>query len=193
MSTCTAPDCENPTNRYLCGRCVSDLQQWIDQIPLLVENLPAVVYRISQTKPIGSMRSNGGSADLSPINLDALQLQTNLQMVNPDASTYAPMEDAAKQAWLIVEWVQSADKLVNGPEPEWVDHREVRERIENQAPPMPTRSLRKYLRENARISVSSMDIRNWVRRGKLRPAGHDPQPLYWPHEVLAVHRETKGE
>ena len=193
MSTCTSPNCENPTDRYLCGRCVSDLQQWIDQIPLLVENLPAVIYRTSQTKPIGSMRSNGGDADLSPINLDALQLQTNLQMVDRDASTYAPMEDAANQAWLIVEWVQSADKLVNGPEPEWVDHREIRQRIESQAPPMPTRSLRKYLRENARISVSSMDIRNWVRRGKLRPAGHDPQPLYWPHEVLAVHRVTKGE
>lgn len=193
MRTCTTPDCENPTNCYLCGRCVSDLQQWIDQIPLLAENLPAVIYRTSQTKPIGSMRSNGGDADLSPINLDALQLKTNLQMVDRDASTYAPMEDAAKQAWLIVEWVQKADLLVYGPEPEWVNHREVRERIENQAPPMPTRSLRKYLRENARISVSSMDIRNWVRRGKLRPAGHDPQPLYWPHEVLAVHRETKGE
>jgi len=193
VSTCTSPNCENPTDRYLCGRCVSDLQQWIDQIPLLVENLPAVIYRTSQTKPIGSMRSNGGDADLSPINLDALQLQTNLQMVDRDASTYAPMEDAANQAWLIVEWVQSADKLVNGPEPEWVDHREIRQRIESQAPPMPTRSLRKYLRENARISVSSMDIRNWVRRGKLRPAGHDPQPLYWPHEVLAVHRVTKGE
>ncbi|WIV44522.1 hypothetical protein [Glutamicibacter nicotianae] len=193
MSTCTTPDCENPTDLYLCGQCVSDLQQWIDQIPLLVENLPAVVYRISQTKPIGSMRSNGGDADLSPINLDALQLQTNLQMVDREASSYAPMEDAAKQAWLIVEWVQKADLLVNGPEPEWVNHREVRERIENQAPPMPTRQLIPWLRKNAKISIKGKDIRNWAARGKLQPVERVGQPTYWPHEVLAVHRETKGE
>lgn len=193
MSACTAPDCENPTDLYLCGRCVSDLQQWIDQIPLLVENLPAVIYRISQTKPIGSMRSNGGDADLSPINLDALQLKTNLQMVDPDASTYATDEHAAGTAWLIVEWVQSADKLVNGPEPEWVNHREVRERIENQAPPMPTRQLVPWLRKNAKISIKGKDIRNWAARGKLQPVERVGQPTYWPHEVLAVHRETKGE
>lgn len=193
MTECTAEACNQPTEQYLCNQCVKDLQAWIDQIPLMLSELPGVIYRTAQTKPIGAQGSNGGAADLSPINLDALQLKTHLESVNPDANTYASDEHAAGIAWLIVDWVQKADQLISGPEPEWVDHQQIRERIEGQAPPMPTRKLVPWLRQNAKISLKGKDIRNWAARGKLHPVTRTPQPTYWPHEVLAVHRETKGD
>ena len=192
MTECTTPDCANPTDRYLCNQCVNDLQAWIDQIPALLEELPAVIHRTAQTKPIGATGSSGGGADLAPINLDALQLQENLRMVNHDANTYADDKHAAGSAWLITDWVQKAERLINGPEPERVNINEIRQRIEGEAPPMPTRQLVPWLRKNAGISVKGKDVRNWAARGKIRPVQRNPLPTYWPHEVLNAYNETRA-
>lgn len=191
MTECTSGHCNQPTDLYLCNQCVSDLQAWIDKIPEQIHYLQAVIYRLAQTRAPGHEGgAGGGEPDLSPINLDAYQLRENLLAVNSDASAYAHDEHAAGSAWMIEHWVTKAGQLINGPEPERVDHAAIRAKIENAAPPMPTRQLVPWLREHARLAITSMDIRNWARRGKLRPVERKPQPTYWPHEVVQAHRDT---
>lgn len=192
MNACTHEDCENPTDLYLCNQCIKDLQAWIDKVPELIHYLQAVIYRQTQTRaPNNEGGTGGGEPDLSPINIDAYQLRENLLSIHPNATTYAHDQHGAGAMWMIQQWVTKADRLINGPEPERIDHTAIRQRIEKQAPPMPTRQLIPWLREHTKLAITSMDIRNWARRGKLQPAQREPQPTYWPHEVLKAHRETQ--
>ena len=93
-------------------------------------------------------------------------------------------------AGLVREWVEKAELLISGPEPERVDHAANRERVKEIAPPMPTRELLPWLKENAKITLTSQHVRDWVRRGHLRPVQREPQPTYHPHEVIAAwHRK----
>lgn len=62
-------------------------------------------------------------------------------------------------------------------------------RVAKAAPPMPTRQLVKWLRTEAKISIKPKDIRNWAARGKLRAVEREPNPTYWPHEVIHLHAE----
>lgn len=188
---CTTEDCGNWTSTYLCTQCVTDLQAWLDRIPDLIAALDVTIARLDNVRGAGG---GGGSkpGSKAPVNLDALQIQENLRSVGKSAKDYAMDERAAGLAWLIQDWVTKAELLVSGPEPETVNHARNRERVRNIAPPMPTRELIPWLREKARISVTSMDIRNWARRGKLVAVEREPQPTYHPHEVLAAWRETRG-
>ncbi|MFF2029530.1 hypothetical protein [Arthrobacter sp. NPDC058192] len=189
---CTTEDCRNHTSTYLCGRCTSDLQQWLDKVPVLVRELSVTVARLDNVRPAGGGGGGGhqpGSA--APISLDALQLQENLRSVGTDAKAYAQDSRAAGLAWLIQDWVTKAELLVSGPDEPPINHAANRERVRNIAPAMPTRELLPWLRQNARIVVTSMDIRNWARRGKLNPVGREPQPTYHPHEVINAWHDTR--
>lgn len=190
---CTTDDCRNQTHTYLCGRCVSDLQAWIDMVPALIVALNVTIAKLDNLRPAGGGGGGGGHKPGSdaPINLDALQLQENLRSVARKASSYAPDPHAAGMAWLIQDWVTKAERMVSGPDEPPVNHHENRERVKGIAPAMPTRQLVPWLRQNAKVVVTSMDIRNWVRRGKLRAVEEAPQPTYHPHEVLDAWYETR--
>lgn len=190
---CTTDDCGNWTETYLCGRCVDDLQAWLDKVPVLVEALTVTVHKLDHVRPAGGGGGGGakpGSA--APINLDALQLQENLRTVGTSAAWYATRDHAAGSAWLIQDWVTKAELLVSGPEMEYVNHAANREKVRNIAPPMPTRQLLPWLRTHAKIAITSMDVRDWARRGKLTPVEREPQPTYHPHEVLAAWHDTRA-
>lgn len=191
---CTTADCYNHTSTYLCPRCTSDLQQWIDKIPVLIEALSVTVAKLDNVRPAGGGGGGGGGhkpGSAAPINLDALQLQENLRTVGNDAKAYAMDERAAGLAWLIQEWVTKAERFVSGPDEPPVNHAANRERVKGIAPAMPTRTLVPWLRANAQVIVTSKDIRNWVFRGKLKAAEQTPQPTYHPHEVLDAWYETR--
>ncbi|MGN6589491.1 MAG: hypothetical protein ACTHKE_04290 [Sphingomicrobium sp.] len=186
---CTTPDCENQTATYLCHRCVADLQAWIDKVPDLLPELDVTIARLDRvTKQQGGGGSKPGSK--APVNLDAVQMKINLQMVAGWAGYYETDEHAAGIAKTIRDWVTNAEIMISGPEEQFIDHAGNRERVRNIAPAMPTRKLVPWLKEKAGIVVTSMDIRNWARRGKLHPAAIHPQPTYHPHEVLNAWRET---
>ncbi|QIG57737.1 helix-turn-helix DNA binding domain protein [Arthrobacter phage Shoya] len=190
---CTTADCANHTSTYLCGQCVSDLQQWLDKVPTLIIELSVTVARLDQVRPANAGWNSGGvPGSAAPINLDALQLQENLRSVGKDAKAYAQDERAAGLAWLIQDWVTKAELLVSGPEEPPINHQANRERIKDIAPPMPTRQLVPWLRQHARVVVTSMDIRNWARRGKIRAVTTEPQPTYHPHEVLDAWHDTRA-
>jgi hypothetical protein len=114
---CTTEDCANHTSTYLCGQCVSDLQQWLDKVPTLITELSVTVSRLDQIRPANAGWNSGGvPGSAAPINLDALQLQENLRSVGRDAKAYAQDERAAGLAWLIQDWITKAELLVSGPE-----------------------------------------------------------------------------
>lgn len=189
---CTTEDCGRPTSTYLCGQCVTDLQAWLDKIPVLLSELSVTIARLDNVRPAGGGGGGGSKpGSRAPINLDALQLQENLRTVATQATAYATDPNAAGLAWLIQDWVTKAELLVSGPEVETINHARNKERVQNIAPPMPTRELLPWLRTNAKIAITSMDIRNWARRGKLKPHTIHPQPTYHPHEVLNAWHDTR--
>lgn len=190
---CTTSDCANHTSTYLCTGCVRDLQAWLDKVPVLIVALNVTIAKLDNVRPAGGGGGGGGHkpGSAAPINLDALQLQENLRSVGPYAAWYAKQDHAAGSAWLIQDWVTKAERLVSGPDEPPVNHQVNRERVKGIAPAMPTRKLVPWLRENAKVIVTSKDIRNWVFRGKLKAAEQAPQPTYHPHEVLDAWYETR--
>jgi hypothetical protein len=189
---CTTEDCGNHTSTYLCSQCVADLQAWLDKVPPLVLALDVTIAKLDNVRSAGG-GGGGKPGSKAPINLDALQLQENLRGVGISAQDYALDDRAAGLAWMIQDWATKAELLVSGPESETINHARNRERVRNIAPPMPTRELVPWLRQKAKISVTSMDIRNWARRGKLTAVDREPQPTYHPHEVLNAWHETRKE
>jgi hypothetical protein len=164
------------------------------QGPGLITALSVTVARLDNVRPAGGGWNSGSKPGSAvPINLDALQLQENLRSVGRHAKDYAQDERAAGLAWLIQDWVTKAELLVSGPEEPPINHAANRERIKDIAPPMPTRQLVPWLRQHARIVVTSMDIRNWARRGKIHAVSTEPQPTYHPHEVLDAWHDTRRE
>jgi len=192
---CTTEDCANHTSTYLCTQCVTDLQAWLDRIPVLLIDLRVTIARLDNVRPVGGGGGGGsrpGSA--APINLDALQLAENLRTCASDAKAYAHDDRAAGLAWLIQDWCRKAELLVSGPEAEHINHARIRERLEERRPdPMPTRKLIPWLRDNARITVTQFDIRNWARRGKIIAVQREPQPTYHPYDVLNAWHQTRKE
>ena len=191
MTICTTADCNNPTDQYLCGQCVSDLQAWVDEAHTLAPELTVTIAKQDVLRRAGNTGGGGGKAgSAAPINLDAVQLQMNLQSVARDAATYATDQHAAGIATLIQEWCKTAERLISGPEAEQVDHTAIRAQVHDIAPAMPTRQLLPWLREKAGLSITSQHIRDWVRRGHLRAASTENPPQYLPHEVIAAwHRK----
>lgn len=191
--TCTTADCNNPTDQYLCGQCVSDLQAWVDQAHQLAPELTVTIAKQDVLRKAGNTGGSGGKAgSAAPINLDAVQLQMNLRSVATDANVYATDANAAGLAWLIQDWCTKAERLISGPEAEHVDHDKVKQQVENIAPAMPTRKLLPWLRDNARLNLTSQHIRDWVRRGHLQPVGAENPPQYLPHEVIAAWRRKEA-
>lgn len=192
MTICTTTDCGNETSTYLCGQCVRDLQAWVDQAHTLAPELTVTIAKQDVLRKAGNGGGSGGKAgSAAPVNLDAIQLQMNLYSVDKDARAYARDERGAGLAWLIQDWVNKAERLISGPEVETVNLAAIRERVENIAPAMPTRELLKWLRNNAGIHLTSQHIRDWVRRGHLRPSGAENPPHYLPHEVLTAYRRKE--
>lgn len=194
-SNCRIEDCGQPTELFMCPLCVSSLQQYIDKIPGYLEELPTAIYKLDNVRPMATEGGNGtkSAGSKAPINLDAYQIRENLLTVNADANTYATDPFAAGVFEMIIRWVNSAELILSGPETEYVNHAEIKGKVHEAAPPMPTRQLVPWLRLHAKLSINGQNIRDWARRGKLRPVARKPSPTYWPHEVIQAHHETRNE
>jgi len=190
---CTTDDCRNFTSTFLCSQCVSDLQQWIARIPILLVELRVTIARQDNVRPAGGGGGGSKPGSAAPINFDALQLAENLRTVGSDARTYAQQEHAAGSAWLIADWVTKAELLVSGPEAEHVNHHAIKTKLAEHDPgAMPTSDVVKWLKDKARIHVTSMDIRNWVRRRKLVAVEQGRYPTYHPYDVLNAWHDTRN-
>lgn len=186
---CTTADCEAESTLYLCGHCIRDLQAWIDKGRELLPELDVTIARLDNVR-VGNVEGGNGTKSAgssAPLDIDAMQLKINLASVTQTAQTYAHDPNVAGMALLLQSWVTDAELSISGPEEEHIDHDANKAKVEEIAPPMPTRQLLPWLRKNAKISITSQHIRDWVRRGHLRPVEREPSPTYHPHEVIAAH------
>jgi hypothetical protein len=193
VTYCTTEKCFRETSLYLCTECIVELDALLKDVPVLIPLLDgARAGTAVARKPGGGGGNQPGSCP--PGNLDAMMLQSWLSYL-PDRAHTAAMNDpqAGQKLYMARIWVPHARYLVWGPEEETVNHTALRERVRNIAPPMPTRELLPWLRTHAKIAITSMDIRNWARRGKLRPHTIHPQPTYHPHEVLNAWHDTRPQ
>ena len=190
--TCTTENCGRATTLYLCTACIVELDGLLKDVTALIGRLDEVRAGTAVVRtPGGSIGGHAGSKP--PGSLDAMQLQIWLCQL-PQRAHEAAHDYPNAGEWLYMAriWVPHARELAWGFEEPEVDHARIRERIRDAAPPMPTRELLPWLRKNARIAITSMDIRDWARRGKLSPVERGPQPTYHPHEVLNVWHDTRG-
>ena len=71
---CTTADCNNETSTYLCGQCVSDLQQWIDRVPETRQMLFTTMAKLDVTGPKNSEGGGGGSTGSAmPLRIEAME------------------------------------------------------------------------------------------------------------------------
>lgn len=189
--TCTTEDCGRPTSLYLCATCIVELDALLKDVPDLLGRLDEVRAGTAVVKTSGGGGGHAGSKP--PGSLEAMQLQIWLSTLPKRAHTAAhDYPNAGEWLYMARIWVPNARELCWGYEEPTINHDANRARLREAAPPMPTRELLPWLRKHARIAITSMDIRDWARRGKLVPATREPQPTYHPHEVLSAWHETRG-
>jgi hypothetical protein len=179
---CTTQGCGHITELYLCTEHIVELDALLKDVPALIELLAGARAGTAVVRKAGSGGGSGIAGSKPPGSLDAMMLQAWLGQL-PARAHAAAMDIPNAGEWLYMAriWVSRARQLVWGLEEEIVNQDALRERIRNIAPPMPTRELLPWLRTHARIAITSMDIRNWARRGKLKPHSIHPQPTYHPH------------
>lgn len=194
---CTSPDCHRPSGLYLCRDCIIELDDLLKQVPLLVVALDPGLLAWKVTKAPGSgseTRNTNKAGSQAPLNIDVDQLRDWLRTLlglrayelaadNPAAGQYLDMARI---------WVNNANTITHGADEPEPDHAANRERVANIAPPMPTRQLLPWLRVNSKIKITSQNIRDWVRRGHLKPVTREPQPTYHPHEVINAWHERNN-
>ena len=192
---CTADECQTLTTLSLCTNHILELDELLQDVPTLINFLTGPIHRTSVThKPGGGSFGGSHPGSKPPINLDALLLQAWLKQLPARAHNEA-MENpqAGRTLHMAQIWVTNARTLVWGPEDPVIDHEENQARIKDAAPPMPTRDLIPWLRNNARITITGKDIRNWAARGKISPVEKKPRPTYHPHDVLQAWRDTRKD
>ena len=190
---CTTQGCGRETELYLCTEHIVELDALLKDVPALIDMLAGARAGTAVVRKAGSGGGGGVAGSKPPGSLDAMMLQAWLGQL-PERAHTAAMDIPNAGEWLHMAriWVNHARQLVWGQEEETVNHAANRARIRDIAPPMPTRELLPWLRKHAKITITSMDVRNWARRGKLRPATIDPQPTYHPHEVLSAWHDTRA-
>lgn len=194
MSYCTTENCHQETSLYLCTDCIVELDALLKDVPALIPMLAGARAGTSVVKKVGSGGGGGTAGSKEPGSLDAMMLQGLLATLPKRA--HGEAMDNPNAGWTLHMarmWVSSARRLVWGAQEEVIDRDALRERVRDIAPPMPTRELLPWLRTNAKIVITSMDIRNWAGRGKLVPVDREPFPTYHPHEVLKVWSDTRGK
>lgn len=191
--TCTTEGCGRATSLYLCTACIVELDGLLKDVPALIDMLAGVRAGTAVVRNPAAGSTGGVAGSKPPGNIDAMMLQAWLLQL-PQRAHDAAADNPTAGQWLYMAriWVRQARELVWGPEEPTINHEANRERLREAAPPMPTRELLPWLRKHAKITITSMDVRDWARRGKLRPVERDPLPTYHPHEVLAAWHDTRA-
>lgn len=191
MTECTTEDCSNSTDLYLCAQCVGDLQAWLDRVTETRQMLFTTMARLDNTGPKNSEGGGGGSTGSAmPLREGAMDLRYALAIwEGRNAADLAHDQYAGSFLGELRRLIEKAEKLVDLPPEQPVDHAATHARAIKAAPPMPTRQLVQFLRTEIKISVKPKDIRNWAARGKLHAVERDPLPTYWPHEIIQLHTE----
>lgn len=190
---CNEKECDTESSTlHLCEDHRAELKDLLDNINFLIVNLDPNIQAGKVTKKPGGQEGGNGTRSAQskpPVQIDTNQIRYWLWEIK-DLNAYTVARDnpnAGQTLHMARIWVGKARDVVYGPEGKPVDHDANRAKVESIAPPMPTRQLLPWLRKNAKISITSQHIRDWVRRGHLKPVEREPSPTYHPHEVIAAH------
>ena len=118
MSTCTATDCQQPTDRYLCGQCVSDLQSWLNKIPGLHAELFTTMAKLDHTAP-QQHEGGGGLSTGSAMPLRAAAMESRHILATwerYEAKELASHENAGDYLPMIRKQIEAAERLIDNPE-----------------------------------------------------------------------------
>jgi hypothetical protein len=115
---CTTEDCRNQTSTYLCGRCVNDLQAWIDRIPPLMEDLFVTMAKLDKTAP---QRSEGGgglsSGSAAPIRFGPMELRAALRLWQHQSATdLANDKYAGGFQPMLEDLIRNAERQIDNPQ-----------------------------------------------------------------------------
>lgn len=191
--TCTAEDCDTQASLHLCEHHRLELKDLLESVDFLIVNLDPILQSGKVTrKPGGQEGGSGNKAGSKPPTTDTQMIRYWLWQL--PANAYKEARDnpsAGRTLYMARTWVGKARQAVYGAEPKEVDHAANAERVKEIAPPMTTRQLLPWLRTNARIAITSQQIRHWAQRGHLKPVTRDPSPTYHPHEVIDAWHQRK--
>lgn len=117
MTTCTTPDCENPTDLYLCGECVQDLQTELKKIPELLDDLFITMAKLDKTAP---QRHEGGgglsTGSAMPLRHGALEMRQALGLwVNTTAENLAKDQHAGNFLPMLKQLITDATNCIDNP------------------------------------------------------------------------------
>lgn len=190
MSNCTEPNCENPTDLYLCNTCVTELDATLGVIPEMIPVLYMIGRKEEQAFTVKGGRASGGFGPATPLDLNALSLAQELaKTLERNAAAYAQDPDAADwKAW-ITDRCDRAHLMVYGEEEQTVTPDYIKFRM-TQVLPMTTRYLVPWFAETMGIHLTDMRIRKWAERGQItRIKEEGKHPAYHPADILRAHHE----
>ena len=113
--TCTTERCNNPTDQYLCGQCVNDLQLWLDKVTETRQMLFTTMAKLDNTGPKNSEGGGGGSTGSAmPLRLDAMEKRYALAIwEGQDASELAKDKHAHGFLGMLRDLITEAETIVD--------------------------------------------------------------------------------
>ncbi|MGP9490065.1 hypothetical protein ACT3R5_16045 [Glutamicibacter sp. AOP5-A2-7] len=126
MTKCTGEDCANPTNLYLCGQCISDLQAWLDKVPDMMDELFTTMARLDATAPRNREGGDGMSTEpVMPVRVGALEVRGALRVwveittqgetLPLNAKTLAKDKYAGKFLPMLQDLLAKAERAIDNP------------------------------------------------------------------------------
>lgn len=187
---CSLVECgEESSTLSLCEDHRAELSDLLDNVDFLIVNLDPNIQAGKVTKKAGGQEGGNGtkSAGSRPPTIDTAQLRAWLWELPRNAYTEARDNPQAGQTLHMARiWVGNARTLVYGVAPEEVDHEANAAKVADIAPAMTMKKLLPWLRSEAKMTITSQAIYNWVHRGYLKAATTGREPTYHPHEVIAA-------
>lgn len=189
---CTAENCENPTDVYLCRDCVTELDTAMAKIPDLLPVLAMITRKEEQPFTVRAQRGGGKPGPTTPLNLQAHALWQALSMYagnQPDEYARAP--EAPTWKTKIEDAITRADLMVNGEEESIKTTDYILYRIKD-IPPMNSKTMSQYLQDKLGLNIPDHRIRKWASRKEIPRANNDTtDALYRAEDIIARHTGTK--
>lgn len=156
---CIVETCDQPTQMYLCSKCITELKDAWNAIPALLPVLQLVVRgeeRAFHQPTAGGRGSSMGS--IPSLNLSALSLVQDLHLALAcTPAQYGQQSDGWGAKLQIEQWVADAHRMVNGekedrPTPDYVEYR-LRD-----VQPLPVKHLLPWLQEKTGIHLTKKQL-----------------------------------
>lgn len=185
---CTAENCENPTDVYLCNDCVTELGTAMTKIPDLLPVLAMITRKEEQPFTVRANRGGGKPGPTTPLNLQSHALwETLIMAAQITPNQYAGDPEGADKKTRIEDAINRADIMVNGEDETTKTDDYIIYRVQ-EIPPMPSRMMAEYLQDKLGLNITDNRIRKWASRGELTRANNDHKnPLYRAEDVIARH------